>query len=125
MRARLGATEPASRLDLPQSVRLRPQRLPAEPVWSPDGTRIAFESFREGNGDIYVMNADGSGLTRLTSDPALDSSPSWSPDGTRIAFESSREGNINIYVIDADGSNLARLTDDPAVDKDPVWSPLP
>jgi Tol biopolymer transport system component len=49
------------------------------PAWSPDGTRIAFESERDGNLEIYVMNADGSGVTRLTNDPASDSTPAWSP----------------------------------------------
>ena len=50
------------------------------PTWSPDGTRIAFESFRDGNREVYVMNADGSGAKRLTTDPALDFDPAWSPD---------------------------------------------
>ena len=49
------------------------------PSWSPDGGRIAFDSLRDGNGEIYVMNADGSGQTRLTDNPASDGSPSWSP----------------------------------------------
>ena len=48
--------------------------------WSPDGTRIAFGSNRDGNGEIYVMNADGSGQTRLTNNPAEDAVPAWSPE---------------------------------------------
>ena len=71
------------------------------------------------------MNADGSGLTRLTDNSSLASSPSWSPDGSRILFQSSHDGNLDIYVIDPDGSNLRRLTDGPGVDRDPVWSPFP
>jgi Tol biopolymer transport system component len=60
--------------------------------WSPDGTKIAFtrvigDADRDGNFDIYVMNADGSNPRRLTTDPAShDNDPSWSPDGTKIAF---------------------------------------
>jgi Tol biopolymer transport system component len=49
------------------------------PAWSPDGTRIAFVSYRDGNPEIYVMNADGSNPARLTDNPASDYSPSWSP----------------------------------------------
>ena len=60
------------------------------PDWSPDGTRIAFTSYRDGNAEIYVMNSDGSQLIRLTDDPGTDFWPVWSPDGTRIAFVSNR-----------------------------------
>ena len=85
--------------------------------------RIAFDSDRDGNFEVYVMNTDGSGLTRLTSNPAGDGSPAWSPDGTRIAFVSDRDGNFEVYVMNADGSGLTRLTDDPASDDSPAWSP--
>src|SRR6266566_317035 len=54
----------------------------ANPEWSPDGTKIAFLSDRSGNNDIWVMNADGSGLTQLTTDPHIDWDPAWSPAGT-------------------------------------------
>jgi TolB protein len=50
-----------------------------DPSWSPDGQRIAFSSERDGNLEIYVINIDGSGLTRLTDHPGDDSSPAWSP----------------------------------------------
>ena len=56
-------------------------------------------------GEIYVMNSDGSGVTRLTNDSAWDGMPSWSPDGARIAFVSYRDGNGEIYVMNTDGSN--------------------
>ena len=57
------------------------------------------------------MNADGSGVTRLTYNDAFDGYPAWSPDGRRIAFDSQRDGNREIYVMDADGSGVTRLTD--------------
>jgi serine/threonine protein kinase len=82
--------------------------------------RIAFESFRDGNWEIYVMNADGSNQTRLTNNPAADDRfPSWSPDGSRIAFASKHE----IYVMNADGSNQTRLTNNPAYYSNLSWSP--
>jgi hypothetical protein len=85
--------------------------------------RIAFASNRDGNREIYVMNADGSGVTRLTNNPADDVVPSWSPDGRRIAFESDRDGNLEIYVMNADGSGQTNLTNNPADDVVPSWSP--
>ncbi len=90
---------------------------------SPVTGRIAFASSRDGNRDIYLMNADGSGLTRLTDHQAGDGWPSWSPDGKRIAFHSDRGGNWDIYVMNADGSGLTRLTNHPNWDMDPAWSP--
>ena len=93
------------------------------PTWSPDGRRIAFGSDRDGNWDIYVMNADGSGVARLTDNDAVDSSPAWSPDGRRIAFVSPRDGNLDIYVMNADGSGVTRLTHNDAYDWYPAWSP--
>ena len=53
------------------------------PVFSPDGSRIAFMSMRDGNSELYVMNRDGSGVRRLTNNPAIDITPTWSPTGTR------------------------------------------
>jgi Tol biopolymer transport system component len=98
-----------------------------DPSWSPDGTKIAFDSTidEDGNRDIYIMNADdGSGQTRLTDDPAFDTDPSWSPDGTKIAFSSNREDdNSEIYIMNSDGSGQTRLTDNSADDFSPSWSP--
>jgi hypothetical protein len=93
------------------------------PAWSPDGNKIAFGSSRDGGWDIYVMNDDGSGITRLTSESARDDEPAWSPDGTRIAFTSDRDGDFEIHVMNADGSGVIKLTDHPAQDGNPAWSP--
>jgi Tol biopolymer transport system component len=85
------------------------------------GGRIAFTSNRDGNDEIYVMNADGSGVTRLTDNPAADEDPAWSPDGTRLVFTSTRDGNYDLYVMNADGSGVTRLTTDPSRDESPAW----
>ena len=86
------------------------------PSWSPDGRRIAFtllEDLSEGPPSIYVMNADGSDMTRLTDGSTNDGIPFWSPDGRRIAFLSSQrdETTPGIYVMNADGSDVTRLAD--------------
>src|SRR6187431_248232 len=56
------------------------------PAWSPDGRKLAFVSRRDGNAEVYVMNADGSGLRNVTGTPSDDLDPAWSPDGRAIAF---------------------------------------
>jgi TolB protein len=99
------------------------------PTWSPDSQRIAYESDASGWLEVHVMNADGSGDTRLThTRPGLKSMhPAWSPDGERIAFASNGEFNgrfyYDIYVINADGSGQVNLTDSQAADLSPAWSP--
>jgi len=97
----------------------------AFPAWSPDNTKIAFTSNRDGffNFEIYVMNADGSSPTRLTTNGKVDGMPAWSPDGKKIAFTSKRDGNFEIYVMNTDGTGLVRLTNNPAIDAKPSWSP--
>jgi TolB protein len=96
----------------------------SSPSWSPDGEKIAFSSNRDGNYEIYVMNADGSDVTRLTNvNNANDSSPSWSPDGEKIVFTSDRDSAFTeIYSMNADnGRRVTRLTDNNANDSSPNW----
>ena len=87
--------------------------------------RIVFSSFRDGNPEIYVMDADGGNQENLTNHPAYDTQPDWSPDGRKIAFVSRRDGGgaSQIHVMDADGKNVIRLTDGPGQKNDPDWSP--
>src|SRR2546422_5003282 len=80
------------------------------------GGQIAFMSLRDGNWEIYVMNADGSALRNLTSSPADDAIQTWSPDGSKIAFATNRDGNWEIYVVNADGSGARNLTNEPGYD---------
>ena len=96
---------------------------PGQAAFPGQNGRIAFESDRDGNAEIYAMNADGSAPTRLTNNTALDFTPAWSADGTKIAFESTRDGNTEIYVMNADGSGQTRRTNNAASDGDPSWSP--
>jgi len=99
------------------------------PAWSPDGSKIAYQSSLTVSTskypDVYVMNADGSGQVRLTRHPSRDEDPDWSSDGSKIAFDSERLGNAEIYVMDADGRHLARVTRDPRSSRDPRWRPAP
>jgi Tol biopolymer transport system component len=112
------------------------------PSWSPDGTKLVFSSNLSGSNktEIWMANADGSGLIRLTTSVQLgvfsqgpifssDGGPAWSPDGTKIAFASNRDGagvgftDTELYVMDTDGGNQLRLTSDTLDDQMPAWSP--
>ena len=93
--------------------------------------QIVFSSNRDGNYELYVMDAEGKNQRRLTDNRHQDRHPSWSPDGKRIAFTSysgeqdfvPANANPDIYVMDADGKNQQRLTNDPHSEWDPSWSP--
>jgi TolB protein len=80
------------------------------PRWSPDGRRLLFVSRRNGNPEVYVVNADGGGQRRLTRNPADDRDPAWSPDGRKIAFISTRDGERAIYIMNADGTRQRSVT---------------
>ncbi|HEX2241454.1 MAG TPA: DPP IV N-terminal domain-containing protein, partial [Actinomycetota bacterium] len=112
------------------------------PVWSPDGRKLAFVRDdptygKVSSGDIYTLEADGTGERNLTNTPlAFEKFPSWSPDASKIVFVSDRGfpnltarllylrgGETDLYVMDADGGNVVRLTSDPGYEEYPVWSP--
>ncbi|MEX1182779.1 MAG: hypothetical protein WEF86_06055 [Gemmatimonadota bacterium] len=103
----------AGRADVP--------RRDGSPAWSPDGTRIVFYSAREGNGEIHVIGADGTGERRLTRTPSDEGYPWWSPDGGTITFDSDAGGSFDIWAMDPDGGNVRRLTTDPARDVSASW----
>ena len=103
-----------------------------EPAVSPDGTRMAFTDYRNGDNEIYVMGLSGEGAgeppLRLTNNAVNDGSPEWSPDGTKIAFvrefrRADGGRNEEIFVTDADGTDKVRLTRNAAVDRSPAFSP--
>lgn len=102
--------------------------------FSPDGKKIVFASWRDGNDEIYTMNIDGSDQKRLTNNQVPDNDPDWSPDGNYIAFKSTRDhsntyssvmldNDYEIYIMDTTGNNIVRLTNDRYSDHDPDWSP--
>jgi Tol biopolymer transport system component len=98
-----------------------------QPVWSPDGTTIAFFAYRDGGYDLWAVNPDGSNQHQLTQGAFDDREPVYSHDGTRIAFSSDRGSplgsNINIFVLDLGSGAIKQLTRDPAEDTMPSWSP--
>lgn len=101
------------------------------PNWSPDGSKIVYmnvcwySASGSTQGDIIVMNADGSNKTNLTQTPSQDDGfADWSPDGSKIVFSSGPYGgNYEIYVMNADGTGKTRLTTTPVVEYGPTWSP--
>lgn len=113
----------------------------SSPSWSPDGTKIAFGGFRDEpnlsscfpscNSEIYVIDADSTNVTRVTSDPAYDQEPAWSPDGRKLVFEhvvcntsTFTCDDRNLYAINRDGTGLTQLTTGAASEYGPDWQPL-
>lgn len=90
---------------------------------TPTGGRIVFASDRDGNAEIYLMNADGSGVTRLTNDPATDYMPALSPDGSKIAFTSDRSGELEIYIMNSNGTGATLVGNRSGYNYAPAWSP--
>jgi Tol biopolymer transport system component len=96
---------------------------PAHATFPGNNGKIAYDTDRDGNFEIYSMNPDGTSKTRLTNNAARDVSPAWSADGTKIAFVSNRDGNFEIYKMNADGTGQTRLTTNTAYEDQPSWSP--
>lgn len=93
------------------------------PACSPDGAKIVFASDRNGNMDIWVMDADGKNQTPLIATPgAAEIQPVWSPDGSRIAFTSDASGNRDIWIMNADGTSPQNLTNSTVPEQDPFWT---
>ncbi|OYZ24170.1 MAG: translocation protein TolB [Bdellovibrio sp. 28-41-41] len=103
--------------------------LNVEPAASPDGKKVAFSSDRSGKPMIYIMDVDGSNVTRVTFGGVFNSSPAWSPDGKKIAFAGQDSGNFDIFLMDASGQNITRVTSakkangKAADNEDPHFSP--
>ena len=94
------------------------------PAWSPDGSKIVFESTRDGpDADIFVMNSDGTGVVQLTRNEVPDSTPTFTPDGRFIVWASELDGNLDVFRMAADGSGAVNLTRHPGTDGHPRVSP--
>jgi streptogramin lyase len=102
------------------------------PAWSPDGNMIAVEVFEGGNWDLYLVQADGSGVRELTDLPGDENRPTWAPDGTKIAFMGSTtpssediSASFDVYTIEPDGTDLRRLTEGAGAAPGALtWQPL-
>ena len=94
------------------------------PSWSPDGKRLTFVSNRGGSPQIYVMNADGSGVKRLTFQGNYNTTPAWSPRGDLIAFTARDERNaFDLFTVNVDSGKVVRLTQDSSNNEEPSFSP--
>jgi Tol biopolymer transport system component len=92
------------------------------PQFSPDGSKIAFESTRSGAYEVWMCRSDGSGLVQLTHYNSVTGTPRWSPDGQQIAFDSRAAGNADIFVVDSQGGPPRKLTGEPSNEVVPSWS---
>lgn len=110
---------------LPGERPIKPADVPAAPEGAQSAAgRLAFQSIRDGNWEIYFGSDDRYATpTRLTANPAADVQPRLSPDVSRIVFASRRSGNYDLWLMNVDGSGLRQLTSDPATDSAPTWSP--
>ncbi len=93
------------------------------PTWSPDGTQIAFYSWRDNYSDIFMIDADGTDEHQLTENVSHNKDPAWSYDGTQIVFVSNRDNDNEIYVMKPDGSDQKPLTENDTNERSPAWSP--
>lgn len=94
-----------------------------QPSWSPDGKKIAFQAYWDGNWHIYTVNIDGTGLRQMTSGDFDHREPHWSPDGKSLAFSSDRNGSYDIWTLQIDSENPATVISEGGNEYGPVWSP--
>jgi dipeptidyl aminopeptidase/acylaminoacyl peptidase len=94
---------------------------PSQAPFPVQNGKIAFQSFRDGNSEIYTMNADGSNQTNISNNSVHDEDPDWSPDGTKIIFW--RDDPRDIYVMNADGSGQTNISNNGRTNGGPTWSP--
>jgi Tol biopolymer transport system component len=92
------------------------------PQFSPDGSKIAFESARSGHYEVWMCRSDGSGLVQLTHFNSVSGTPRWSPDGQQIVFDSLNAGNVDVFVVDSQGGQPRRLTPEASIEAVPSWS---
>ena len=93
------------------------------PVWSPDGTQLAYVSFENRLPAIYVQSVQSGERHKVIANEGINGAPAWSPDGRKLAFAgSTRDGNVDVYLKDLASGQTLRVTDDPAIDTEPVWS---
>lgn len=92
------------------------------PVWSPDGTRVAYVSFETERPAIYVMNIASGRKEQITNFRGLNGAPAWSPDGQRLAMVLSKDDNPEIYVVDLATKQFTRVTNHFAIDTEPSWT---
>jgi Tol biopolymer transport system component/DNA-binding winged helix-turn-helix (wHTH) protein len=97
-------------------------RMDSGPQFSPDGSKIAFESTRSGHYEVWMCKSDGSGLVQVTHFDSVSGTPRWSPDGRQIVFDSLNAGNVDVFVVDSQGGPPRRLTPEPSVEAMPSWS---
>jgi Tol biopolymer transport system component len=94
-----------------------------DPAWSPSGTSIAYASDETGGSEIYTMNANGSGQTRLTVNGVPDVQPDWSPDGTKLVFAEGTAPSQALWTVNSDGTGASRLGNLDVPGSEPAWSP--
>ena len=93
------------------------------PDWSPDGTKLVYQSYEKDTPGLWLIGKDGTDKRQIPVPTQLNASPSFSPDGKTVAFCGSVKGNTEIFTVQTDGSNLKRLTENAAIDSTPRWSP--
>ncbi len=101
----------------------RDKSINLSPAWSPDGSKICYTSYKDGNPNLYLLNLRTGTQTLLSNLQGLNSAPSWSPDGRQIALTLTKDGNAEIYILEVEKKKLRRLTFNRAIDSSPSWSP--